>query len=95
MCLADSKSGQCCDEEIRIFDEVRIKVDDAAMTCRFEVDDDRWNWGKRCLPCLDMGARCRLQNDCCDEMACVDSDEEGREGQRVCVSKDKLKAVLQ
>ena len=97
MCSADSESRQCCGERMRILDGERIKVVDfdAAMTCRSEVYDDRLNWGERCLPCLDEGARCRLQNDCCDEMACLASEEKGREGQRVCVSKYKLRAVLQ
>jgi hypothetical protein len=96
MCSADSESRRCCSERIHVLDGERIKVvDGTTMGCRFEVSDDRLNWGERCLPCLDEGAPCRLQNDCCaGEMACVASDEEGKEGQRVCVSEDNLKSVL-
>jgi hypothetical protein len=47
------------------------------------------------LPYLDAGATCRLQNDCSGGMACVSSVEEGKEGERVCVSsQDKIKSVL-
>jgi hypothetical protein len=98
MCSADPGSRQCCSQEIRILDGERRKVadfddDDTVTTCRFEVCDDQLSWGKRCLPCLDEGATCRLQNDCCEGSACVASDEEGREGQRLCVS-ENLEAEL-
>ena len=97
ICSADSKSRQCCGERILNLDGERIKMVDfgAAMTCRFEVYDDRLNWGERCLPCIDEGSTCQFQNDCCDEMACLASAEKGREDQRVCVLKNALRAVLQ
>jgi hypothetical protein len=91
-----SESRQCCSERILILDgERREIVDGTTMSCRFEVSDDRLNWGTRCLPYLDAGATCRLQNDCSGGMACVSSVEEGKEGERVCVSsQDKIKSVL-